>query len=55
MDHHNWLWVKVGMATATVITFAYTTFETKEHANELINHIIRIEEKLDRIIESRIK
>lgn len=53
MNKHDFIWVKIGMATASIITFVYGTFETKDHAKELMDHIIRIEVKIDRLLEQR--
>ena len=51
MNHQDWIWIKIGAAVATVVTFSYSTFETKDHSHELLDHIIRIEQKLDKVIE----
>jgi hypothetical protein len=53
VDAHNWVWIKIGAAVAAIITFAYSNFETRDHARELLEHIIRIEEKVDKILETR--
>jgi hypothetical protein len=53
MSHHDLLWLKIGAAIATIITFSYTTFETKEHSKELLEHIIRIEDKVDLLLDKR--
>jgi len=55
MNDHNYLWIKIGvavaMATSSLVTFVYSTFETKDHAQEVMSHLIRIEAKVDRILE----
>ena len=55
MNDHNFVWVKIGIAvamtTSSLVTFVYSTFETKDHAQEIMAHIIRIEQKLDRLLE----
>jgi len=53
MNKHDFIWVKIGMATASIITFVYGTFETKEHTKEIMDHIIRIEAKIDRLLEKQ--
>lgn len=44
------LWVKLIAMTAAIITFAYANFETKDHSREVLDHVIRIEKKLDTLI-----
>lgn len=55
MNEHHFLWLKIGiavaMATSSIVTFTYSTFETKDHAQEIMAHMIRIEQKLDRLLE----
>lgn len=55
MNDENYLWIKIGiavaMATSSIVTFTYSTFETKDHAQEVMSHMIRIEQKIDRLLE----
>ena len=53
MDHYSFVWLKIGASVAIVITFLYGNFETKDHTKELIEHMVRIEQKVDKILEMR--
>lgn len=51
MEHHGWIWIKIGIATASVITFAYASFMPRKEVEESIyKRLDRIESKLDAII-----
>lgn len=53
MDHYSFVWLKIGAAVAVVVTFIYGNFETKDHTKELLDHVVRIEQKVDSLLEKR--
>lgn len=58
-SEEQWIaWIAAtGTAALTMAAFAYSTFETKEHSAEnktdIVSRLDRIEEKLDRALDSR--
>lgn len=36
-------------AALTLAAYSFTTFETKEHAKEILDYLIRIEQKVDAV------